>query len=470
MRWACVLLPQLTLDAVLRQQPDPLAPLALIAGPAQRRIVHAANAAARKLGWQRGMLLSTAQVLARDVRILPHDPKQEAQAREMLATWAYSFSSQVTLDYAHALVLEIERSRALFGDWPVLSRRLTSELDELGFRHRLTAAPNPLAARILANVHAHLGVADDLLERALGHVPVERSGLPVEAIQTLSRSGLRTLGPIFGLPRESLARRFSAQVLQHLDRLRGLSVAPLTWFNPPTRFEARIEFEYEVESSQALLFPLRRLTADLATFLASRDGGVQRFVLSFEHERHPNSTLVVGLLAPERDAGMLFELSRSRLDQLRLPAGTRGMRLVADELPAFIPSGRDLFDVRPQQAVPWEQLRERLRARLGDDAVHGVALHPDHRPERATRHADPDKQTCPHAIPERPAWLLPRPIPLRGFHHERLDGPERIESGWWDGSDVRRDYYRVRTADGQIAWAFETPRQPGELWLQGWFA
>ena len=29
-----------------------------------------------------------------------------------------------------------------------------------------------------------------------------------------------------------------------------------------------------------------------------------------------------------------------------------------------------------------------------------------------------------------------------------VSGPERIESGWWDGADVTRDYYVARTADG----------------------
>ena len=70
--------------------------------------------------------------------------------------------------------------------------------------------------------------------------------------------------------------------LQQLDALRGLPTAPLRYYQPPDRFDARIEFEYEIESSQALLFPLRRLLLDLAAFLCSRDGGVQRFDLHFE--------------------------------------------------------------------------------------------------------------------------------------------------------------------------------------------
>ena len=468
MRWACILLPQLALDATLRQQADPDAPLALVGGPAQRRVLHAVNAAARGLGLRRGMLLSAAHALTRDFHALPFDPRMEAATRQMLAAWAYGFSSQVSLAFAHALVLEIAGSRALFGEWPQISRRLSSELADMGFRHRLSAAPNPVAARVLANVHPAIGVDAPQLEAALAGIPVERSGLPMEAAETLHRSGLRRLGQVFAVARESLARRFPPTVLAHLDALRSHKAMPLPYFAPPDRFEARIEFEYEVESSQALLFPLRRLTSDLATFLSSRDGGAQRFSFFFEHERHPDSELVVGLLAPEREAPVLFELSRSRLEQLRLPAGTRGMRLVASNLPPFVPAAKDLFDTRPAQAVDWLQLRERLRGRLGDDAVHGLDLGADHRPERASR-TPGGRQPPPPSLPPRPTWLLPRPVPLRGYGHEILGGAERIETGWWDGNDVRREYVRVLTRDGQRAWAFRVVGHD-ELWLQGWFA
>jgi len=49
-------------------------------------------------------------------------------------------------------------------------------------------------------------------------------------------------------------------------------------------------------------------------------------------------------------------------------------------------------------------------------------------------------------------------------------GPERIESGWWDGEDVRRDYYLVETRNGQRGWAFRSVGEDGPLQLHGWFA
>jgi protein ImuB len=67
--------------------------------------------------------------------------------------------------------------------------------------------------------------------------------------------------------------------------------------------------------------------------------------------------------------------------------------------------------------------------------------------------------------------LLPRAIPLRDGVPRLVAGPERVESGWWDGGDTRRDYYVVETANGQQAWAY---RGVGEIdtpfMLHGWFA
>ena len=482
MLWACILLPQLALDGVLRRHPEPRRPLALVTGPVHKRMLAAVNPAAARAGLQTGQPLAAAHALLADFATVEYDAAEITRWHTFLAAWAYRYSSQVAMTFTDGVVLEIGASLALFGPWPRFERELRADLHELGFAHRIAVAPNARAAWVLAGLHDGLALTTPAtLSNALARIPVAQARLDAKTAHALHAMGLRRLGQLFAAPRASLAQRFGTGLLEHLDRLRGTAPDPFGLYQPPDRFDLRIELGFEVESSQALLFPLRRLVGDLGAYLAGRDGGVQRFVVRLEHEGHPDTEIVVGLLAAERNPALLFELAKGRLEQARTPAPTRGMRLLAEELPPFVPAGRELFDPRPAQAVPWDTLRERLRARLGDEAVYALAPADDHRPEKAWRRvplpvatkslqANPPADTAP-----RPTWLLPRPIPLRDPAPRILAGPERVESGWWDGFDVRRDYYLVETSQGQRAWAFCPVGEPGPglaqaLMLHGWFA
>jgi protein ImuB len=78
----------------------------------------------------------------------------------------------------------------------------------------------------------------------------------------------------------------------------------------------------------------------------------------------------------------------------------------------------------------------------------------------------------------RPAWLLaaPRALAARNGRPwldgplELLAGPERIESGWWDGRDVARDYFLARDGCGARFWVFRERRERGGWYLHGVFA
>lgn len=469
MLWACILLPQLALDSVLRRLPDPEKPLALVSGPVHLRHLHAVNARAAQAGLKPGMRLSAAHALLSDVTTVAHDAEGEARWHRFLAAWAYRHSSLVSAQWPGCVLLEARASFKLLGPWPRFEARLREELAALGFAHRIALAPTPRAARVLAGLRDGLAVTSvPAMHELLARVPVRRAALPGDAGERLHRMGIRDLRALRALPRDSLRRRFGLELLQHLDRQHGDIDDPLEFYSPPDRFDSRVELGYEVEHHPPLLFPLRRLVNDLCTYLSIRDGGVQRFVLKLEHEEG-HTDVQVGLLASEREPAMLFELTRNRLERIAIPRPVVAMRLLARELPPFVPASRDLFDARAQQALPWPQLRERLRARLGDEAVYRVVPAGDPRPERGWRRDD-GRTLLEPALPPRPAWLLPRPLPLRGHGLRIVSGPERLESGWWDGGDARRDYYVLETAQGQRAWAY-APVGEREGWmLHGWFA
>ena len=473
MLWACILLPHLALDGVLRRHPTPQLPLVLASGPMHKRVLHDVNDAARAAGLVPGQGLTAAHAVLPQFLVENHDPRRERRLQHLLAAWAYRYSSMVCLEGEDAIVLEVEASLGLFGPWPRFERLLRDDLDRLGFRHRIALAPTAAGAYVLAGAHDGLAIlAPAPLRHALGRLPLAAARLPPTAVTALAGMGLRELRQVFELPRAGLARRVGPALLAQLDRMTGDAPDPRAFYCPPDVFDERIELNYDISHHPALLFPVRRLVNDLAAYLSGRDGGVLRFTIALEHEDHADTDVVVGLLAAERDPARLFDLARSRLERTAIPAPIRALRLLARELPPFVPAGRDLFDDRPPQAMPWDALRDRLRARLGSDAVHQLATHADPRPEQAMRRsAMLKKEPAALVLPPRPTWLLPRPVPLHDTQLEIVAGPERIESGWWDGGDVRRDYYVLRTSQGQRAWAFRPAgRQDGPWLLHGWFA
>ena len=531
MFWLCLRFPRLALEvAGAADASAASSAFAVIEGPLQQRRVRLASDAAARAGVRAGQPLATAQMLCPTLRFAARDEAAERQALESLAAHAYRFSAEIVV-CADAILLEGGRSLALFGGWPALQRRLRCELDACGFDYVLAAAPNASAARVLSLQADGLAITRaSLLPVALGAVPLARSGLDAGVVAALHGMGFRNLRDLFRLPRAELARRVGEDTLVRLDRMRGLVAETWPRWQPPGRFERRIEFAFGVESQGALAFPLQRLVRELAQFLAARDGGVQRFSLVLEHERGARTRIEVGLLAPQRDAASLVELARARLERVELPAPVHALGLLADDLPPLCPLHRDLFDPARREQLGWPALAERLRARLGDEALHGLADAPDHRPGRAWRFIDaleaehPPRTTrggraqarapadspapapsakapltparvggmAPAALPVpeqnpgtddpalRPFWLLRRPILLRDASVRIVAGPERIESGWWDARDQRRDYYVVETSRGQRAWVFVeagTPPPRGDVrtgmpqWtLHGWFA
>jgi protein ImuB len=183
-------------------------------------------------------------------------------------------------------------------------------------------------------------------------------------------------------------------------------------------------------------------------------------------------------------------LVRARLEHCVLPEPVTELRLRSGPvLPLGFASGSLLH---PQKSVPEAagavpRLVERLRARLGEEAVFGVCLVPEHRPEAAWRVAqlvanDPDSKDSRisgRALPKiiepattRPLWMLTQPEALEeagGAPRYRgplaiESGPERIETGWWDGKDVARDYYIARDRRGARLWIYQERRPPC-----GWF-
>ncbi len=474
MLWASFFLPDLPLEAVFGLDDAIGIPRAIIDGPVNRPQIVQADPAATAVGVRVGHGLAAARAFAATLDVRRRQPQVERDRLSTLAAWAYGFSSQVAIEPPDAVLLEVGASLKLFGGWPLLERQLRAGLAELGHRHHLVAAPSPAGALLLARAgHDFAVVAEAQLRNALAAVALSDCGLPARTVRSLHAVGWRRLDALLRAPRAELARRFDPELPGWLDRLLGSAADPRPLYRPPDRFERLIDFDAALESLEALAFPLRRLCQELAAYLQARDGGVQHFVLRIGHDDVPATDVEIGLRLTQRDPQPLFEAARGRLERVALPGPVRSLGLCADHLPAFIPERRGLFDPTPRGQLGWPELQERLRARLGDDAVRTLRLHSDHRPERAWRSLHHGTERPAVVAPPgaaRPLWLLPRPQPLRQPIVRVLTDPERIESGWWDDADVRRDYVVAELADGQRAWLYREAGNRGGWMLHGWFA
>jgi len=288
--------------------------------------------------------------------------------------------------------------------------------------------------------------------------------------------GLERIGDCLNLPRPELARRVGPGLALLFDRLLGRAPDPRPVWQPPQRFRMQLPLLVEITAAPALLFPARRLIQSLCAFLRSRGGGAQHLQWELRHRDAAPSRFELGLLRPGRDPERMLELLRGRIERLQLRQPVIELMLRVDDWRPFVEQNSDLFG----SETPDHGLIERLRARLGEEAVHGLSQMPDHRPELAWRRCDPGEGEAAAAAPvlaRRPLWLLgePQSLPEQAGHPsyggplQLASIPERIETGWWDGRMIARDYYLARNPDGERLWIYRD-RHSGHWYLHGLFA
>jgi protein ImuB len=460
--------------------------------------------------------------------------EHSAAVLQRLCLHAQRFTSFVSIEPPNALLLEIKGSLKLFGPLERLHAGIDACWRDLALPAHSATAPSTLAALWLARGQPSAGrrgaghpgaghpiVIEDLgaLPGCLAKVPIACTAWDIERLRTLRAMGVTRMGELLRLPRAGLARRLGTATVQDLDIALAREFAPRRTFVPRERFRVRCDFETEVENVAYLEKALEPVIARCAEFLRERQAGVQALRLKLEHRAGPATRVHLGLASVTSERRRFTDVLAQKLGRLELEAPVRGMELISGSLQPLSSVSLDVFaglagsgagcvrDSVPQcggrkpEPTPagrpqgegqdgLSQLVERLRARLGEEAVYGVASIPEHRPEAAWRRvhelplaAAPRKgekmvdRGSGDGMP-RPVWLLDAPlaisVPARHQHQPALvleQGPERIESGWWDGRGVARDYYIARGArhHGAKLWVFQE-RRSKRWYLHGVFA
>lgn len=491
--WLCVYLPSLPLEAIMGTSST--GPCAVTEDQQGLRRVLLANAEAAAAGIRCGMSVNAALAFLPTLFLEERSPAREEEALRALAARAERFTSFVSIERPAALLLEIAGSLRLFGGLGALRQAISDELQQLGFTAALAIAPTPLAATWLARAGQRACIRDRKnLAGALGCLPLSCLDWPDAITGSLQGMGITVVGDCLRLPREGFVRRFGAGSLLQLDRALGRLPDPRKCYRTAEVFCQEYELAEEQSDRELLLNACRKLLLELERFLLSRQLMVQRVRFSFFHLQRPATHLTVGCAQADRSIEHWHELLAIRFDRLELPAAVIAIRLQGGRgQPLSASTGRLVFNrTGSQRREPLiSHLVERLSARIGDESVHGIMTVAEHRPQHAWRAAKLVEQPphC-HATPllaescrnsslllQRPLWMLPEPrplgiekgLPLYQGRLRLLDGPERLETGWWDDDGIARDYFVAANPAGMHLWIFRNRDRESGWYLHGMF-
>ncbi len=449
-----------------------------------------------RLGMRRGGV----SAIAPDATLHDRDAVREQAALNGVAMSLLQYTPEVALvdDTAEdaSLLLDVTASLRVFGGRLALCRRVRASVDAMGFTLQIGMAPTAQGAWLLAQsaqsaqrrgnrplARARRVIRMNSLVRRLDALPFTLLPAVGPYRDWLDGIGCRTLGDLRKLPRAGLQRRCGKDVLDALDRAYGNAPELFDWIQAPQAFSAKLELPDRIEHAEAVLFAARRLILQMVGWLA-----VARMVLFLGHERGRTAIaptpVEIALAEPAWHEEHLIRLLKERLGWIELSAPVIAIRLEATDLSAMMPPTESLFPEPGGTPADYHRLLELLTARLGADSVLAPAAEADHRPELSNqwRPAASIERIAPiveMGPTRRPFWLLEKPVallmrdhrPFYGSPLQLINGPERIECGWWDEAFTVRDYFIAQGSESACYWVYRQRFGDEMRWfLHGLFA
>jgi protein ImuB len=471
------------------------------------------------------MPLAEAQALARDLKVAVYESAADRQALVKLAESCERFSPRVALeegDEPESLLLDISNLEHLCGDEAKLVGQVEKFFTRRGYHVRLAVAETVGAAWAAAhfadegdcklqNEKCKMQNADSFetnLQFAISSMPIEALRIAADTTALLRELGIETIDQLLALPRESLTSRFGEDLLRRLDQLTRQGRELIEPQRGLPALAASYALEEPTGDRSVLMQVLGQLVDQLSQQLAARDEGAVLLVGLLRCTDRQEVPLRIGLLQPSASARQLLELIELHLETVRLADEVDRVELRATVVGRLGERQRELFAGRwPTDPHQLAMLVNRLSSRLGCEHVLRAELRASPLPERAAKLVPVTQlkvkklQNAKYKL-KNANWRSsaiknlqsPRPIVLYSepqarkvmcvapdgppqcvWMNQRRErvvscvGPERIETLWWRGPSMRRDYYRVATESGEHLWMFRRLAD-GKWFAHGEFA
>jgi protein ImuB len=481
--YAVLLLPNFRLQAARRFRPAPVGNA--FAVTCDDGSVFEINDAAARQGVRVGM--PGVQALARSpqLTLLSRTRATEQVLQQALLEVADSLSPEIEATGEGCCTIDLRRADV--GDWNRWCESILQRFVALELKARIGIAPNPdlafLAARRAESFLVVPAPATFLAQLAITEID------PPPHLQALLRDwGIHTLGQFTSLPRGDLADRLGPEMDRLYQRASGQTERLLRLIRPTETYSENYEFEHEVETTEPLLFLLRRFLDQLTLRLSSAYRVVARMILDLPLDDGTQHQHIFAVPTPTGDVEVLFRILHTHLEDLRLTAHPKGVRLHVDPVR---PDHQQLrfFESPLRDPNRFGETLARLSALVGAENVGVVELENSHRsdafclveprfhqfveavqePEESMLIGLPLRRYRP-PIPATVRVVKQQPvevesISLRGRLLETL-GPYRASGDWWD-----REQWSVEEWDVEIQGhgLYRLHREPAGWFIDGFY-
>lgn len=379
------------LQAVLRMEAGLGArPVILVDESLAKPAVVDCTLAAARAGVMRG--LSVAQAIARceDLTVRYCSAKAEAMASRVLFDCAYSLSPRVEesgLGLCAIGLAGVNRERLEFR-----CQEMVSELRRQGLRARMGIGATPDVALLAARESKGVLTVDcetsQSLEDFLDGLPIVAADPPDAVGAILEQWGIRSVGAFARLSRESVGRRLGMGGLAFWDRISGREERPLRISELPVIFEESLDFEYEIDILEPLLFVIRRFLDQLCLRLRVAGKVAESLYLKAEladirledGERVDAMEVSLKMPDPTYDADALFLLLAARLERLEMVGAVTGLTLKIDPIDRS-DYQLGLFETSLKRPHRFTQTLSRIGGVVGSENVGRPRLEANGRPD-----------------------------------------------------------------------------------------
>ncbi len=469
--FAAIFIPDFSLQAVLRHEPDlSLQPVALVDSAPARKGITQASSAAKNFGVEEG--LTPAQATARCGRLVikTRSPAAENSAAEVLLQTAYAFSPRLEVTAPGICTMDMKglglKTAAVQREW---AEKIVQSFSQFHLTARAGIAITPGLALLAAHEAGPVTVVEHA-EQFVARLPVAALGPPPDIAEILRRWGIRRAGELLALGRDQLAKRLGPPVLRLFDAVSPEIIRPLKLASPAMEFAEEMEFEHEIETVEPLLFVMRRFVEQLAQRLETLCLVVAEFQLRLGLASGARFERVLKIPSPTGRVDILFRVLQTHLDTVRTEAAIVSLRLTAAPArPAAHQFG--LFESALRDPNQFAETLARLSALCGSDRIGTPAILSTHKPDSFEMRAPNFDFSMPDAVPQKqitgPALRRLRP-PRAVFVEFREGKPVLLNGGdlsgsiaastgpflgsgnWWDREHWAREEWDIKTGNGTL--------------------